>query len=66
MKGKRYTTEKKIRILRQADRGEKSVAKICREQNSVVDKAVCDEVLAVLRLGFAEGRAAGTNRLTTA
>jgi hypothetical protein len=26
MKGKRYTTEDKIRILREADRGEKSIA----------------------------------------
>jgi len=33
MKGKRYTTEDKIRILREADRGEKSLANICREAN---------------------------------
>ena len=33
MKGKRYTTEDKIRILREADRGEKSVAELCREAN---------------------------------
>lgn len=33
MKGKRYTTEDKIRILREADRGEKSIQNICREQN---------------------------------
>ena len=33
MKGKRYTTEDKIRMLREADRGEKSVADICREKN---------------------------------
>ena len=33
MKGKRYTTEDKIRILREADRGEKSVLDICREEN---------------------------------
>jgi len=33
MKGKRYTTEAKIRILREADRGEKSVLDICREAN---------------------------------
>ena len=33
MKGKRYTTEEKIRVLRAADRGEKSVADICREEN---------------------------------
>ena len=28
MKGKRYTTEEKIRILREADRGEKSIQDI--------------------------------------
>jgi putative transposase len=33
MKGKRYTTEDKIRILREADRGEKSLVDICREVN---------------------------------
>jgi transposase-like protein len=33
MKGKRYTTEDMIRVLRAADRGEKSVADICREEN---------------------------------
>ena len=33
MKGKRDTTEDKIRILREADRGEKSVLDICREAN---------------------------------
>ena len=33
MKGKRYTTEDKIRILREADRGEKSIADICRNEN---------------------------------
>ena len=33
MKGKRYTTEDKIRILRDADRGEKSILDICREAN---------------------------------
>ena len=33
MKGKRYTTEEKIRILREADRGEKSIADLCREEN---------------------------------
>jgi len=33
MKGKRNTTEDKIRILREADRGEKSVLDICREAN---------------------------------
>jgi putative transposase len=33
MKGKRYTTEDKIRILREADRGEKSILEICRQEN---------------------------------
>ena len=33
MKGKRYTTEAKIRILREADRGEKSIPKLCQEAN---------------------------------
>ena len=33
MKGKRYTTEDKIRLLREADQGEKSIADICRETN---------------------------------
>lgn len=33
MKGKRYTTEDNIRILREADRGEKSVLDLCREEN---------------------------------
>jgi putative transposase len=33
MKGKRYTTEDKIRILRAADRGEKSIQDLCREEN---------------------------------
>jgi len=33
MKGKRYTTEDKIRLLREADRGEKILADICREAN---------------------------------
>ena len=33
MKGKRYTTEEKIRTLREADRGEKSVQELCREEN---------------------------------
>lgn len=33
MKGKRYTTEDKIRILREADRGEKNVVELCREAN---------------------------------
>jgi putative transposase len=33
MKGKRYTTEDKIRILLEADRGERSAAELCREAN---------------------------------
>jgi len=33
MKGKRYTTEDKIRILRAADRGEKSIQDLCQEEN---------------------------------
>ena len=33
MKGKRYTTEEKIRMLREADRGGKSIQDICREGN---------------------------------
>ena len=33
MNGKRYTTEDKIRILREADRGEKRLADIGREAN---------------------------------
>ena len=33
MKGKRYTTEDKIRILREADRGERTIPEICREAN---------------------------------
>ena len=32
MKGKRYTTEEKIRILREADGG-KSILEVCRERN---------------------------------
>ena len=32
MKGKKYTTEEKIRILGQADRG-KSIQEVCRENN---------------------------------
>lgn len=32
MKGKRYTTEEKIRILREVDAG-KSIVEICREKN---------------------------------
>jgi putative transposase len=33
MKGKRYTTEEKIRILREADGGEKSIQELCRQEN---------------------------------
>jgi putative transposase len=33
MKGKRYTTEDKIRILREADRGEQSIPELCRAEN---------------------------------
>ena len=33
MKGKRYTTEEKIRILREADRGGKTIQNVCQEQN---------------------------------
>ena len=33
MKGKRYTTEEKIRILREADQGEKNITDLCREEN---------------------------------
>jgi putative transposase len=33
MKGKRYRTEEKIRLLREADRGEKSIQQLCREEN---------------------------------
>ena len=33
MKGKRYTTEDKIRLLREADQGDKCIADICREAN---------------------------------
>ena len=33
MKGKRYTTEDKIRILREADRGGKTIQNVCQEQN---------------------------------
>ena len=33
MKGKRYTTEEKIRLLREADRGGKSIQDICQEEN---------------------------------
>ncbi|NBV24955.1 MAG: transposase, partial [Proteobacteria bacterium] len=33
MKGKRYTTADKIRILREADQGERTIQVICREEN---------------------------------
>ncbi|HWD18697.1 MAG TPA: transposase [Verrucomicrobiae bacterium] len=33
MKGKRYTTEEKIRLLREADRGEKCIQALCQEAN---------------------------------
>jgi putative transposase len=33
MKGKRYTTEEKVRILREADGGQRSIVEICRERN---------------------------------
>ena len=33
MKGKRYTTEEKVRILREADGGDRSIVDICREKN---------------------------------
>ena len=33
MKGKRNTTEEKIRLLREADRGGKSIQELCREEN---------------------------------
>ena len=32
MKGKRYTTEEKIRILREADKG-KAITEVCRAGN---------------------------------
>jgi transposase-like protein len=31
MKGKRYTTEEKVRILREADAGEQSIVDICHQ-----------------------------------
>jgi len=31
MKGKRYTTEQKIRILREADNSNKTILDVCRE-----------------------------------
>lgn len=32
MKGRRYTTEEKIRILREADQGGRSVQEVCRDR----------------------------------
>ena len=32
MKGKRYTTEQKIRVLREAERTDKAILDVCREQ----------------------------------
>ena len=34
MEGKRYRTEDKIRILGEADGGEKSIQELCREENT--------------------------------
>jgi len=33
MKSKRHTTEEKIRILREGDRGERTLQELCREAN---------------------------------
>lgn len=33
MEGKRYTTEDKLHLLREADRGDKSIQELCREAN---------------------------------
>ena len=33
MKGKKYKTEDKIRVLREADRSQKTIVEICREEN---------------------------------
>ena len=33
MKGKRYSVEQKIRILREADRSERTIQELCREEN---------------------------------
>jgi hypothetical protein len=38
MKGKKYSTKDKIRILRQADGGE-AIQAVCREQNSAPSPA---------------------------
>ena len=32
MKGKRYTTEQKIRVLREAERTDKTILDVCRQQ----------------------------------
>jgi transposase-like protein len=32
MKSKRYTTEQKIRILREAERADKTIIEVCREK----------------------------------
>ena len=32
MKAKRYTTEQKIRILREAEKADQSIVEVCREQ----------------------------------
>mgnify|MGYP000875345748 CR=1 FL=1 len=34
MKGKRYTTEQKIRVLREAERTDKTILDVCREQQT--------------------------------
>ena len=33
MKGQRFTTETKIRILREADAGGRAIAEVCKEKN---------------------------------
>ena len=33
MKGKKFKTEEKIRILREADAGERSITELCKEKN---------------------------------
>ena len=33
VKGKRYSTEEKVRILREADKGQKTIQDLCRENN---------------------------------
>ncbi|MBT7865415.1 MAG: transposase [Opitutales bacterium] len=32
MKGKKYTTEQKIRVLREAERSDKTILDVCRQQ----------------------------------